>query len=326
VPLAQVRLAINLDMIGRLRNHRLEVYGTRTAPGLRRLVSLQNESDLRLDFNWSMIDDSDHYSFYERGIPCLMLHTDKHEDYHRPSDDIQRVNYEGAQSISRLLLRVVSAAADAERLPVFRPEIHSESITLKSQLEAPLPPLPSRLGVAWSAERAGEGVVELTEVTPGSAADRAGLRRGDRIIRFEEAAIDDADDFRRVVLAARNPVTVLVERRGATQAIPLQIELAGQPVQLGIAWRVDPAEPQSVVVCRVVAGSPAQEAGLRVGDRIYRIDGEDFRADIFRERLANSGESPTLLIEREGTVRELNAAHRRAAGMSRSVKPRGPAG
>ncbi|HEY1068547.1 MAG TPA: M20/M25/M40 family metallo-hydrolase, partial [Pirellulales bacterium] len=71
VPLASLKLAFNMDMVGRLRNRKLEVYGSRTAVGLRQLVSGWNVDSLNLDFTWEMKADSDHHSFYAKRIPVM---------------------------------------------------------------------------------------------------------------------------------------------------------------------------------------------------------------------------------------------------------------
>jgi hypothetical protein len=76
VPLKQVVMAFNADMIGRLKNNRLEVYGARSAAGLRKLVSRNNtDFGLQLDFMWHVNADSDHYSSSSRTFRSLMLHT-----------------------------------------------------------------------------------------------------------------------------------------------------------------------------------------------------------------------------------------------------------
>ena len=76
LPLDRIRLVINIDMIGRLVQNRAEVYGTRTAPGLRQLLAAQNpDESLSLVFTWETRRDSDHYSFYSRRIPYLMVFT-----------------------------------------------------------------------------------------------------------------------------------------------------------------------------------------------------------------------------------------------------------
>ncbi|MEX2113551.1 MAG: M20/M25/M40 family metallo-hydrolase, partial [Pirellulales bacterium] len=108
VPLKNVPILLNVDMIGRLRNSRVEVIGIRTTPGLRRLISQLNGAEaLTLDFNWDIRPDSDHQSFYSRGIPFLMLHTGKHSEYHRPSDDAELINNDGLSQIAQLMFHVV---------------------------------------------------------------------------------------------------------------------------------------------------------------------------------------------------------------------------
>jgi hypothetical protein len=121
VPLNQVALAFNADMIGRLGNKPLEVLGTRTAPGMRRLVSLANDDPhLKLFFNWELKENSDHFSFLERRVPVVMFHTGLHGDYHRPSDDAEKIDTNGMQQIGRMLFRLLDRAADEPQLGKFR--------------------------------------------------------------------------------------------------------------------------------------------------------------------------------------------------------------
>ena len=108
VPLRAVTMAFNADMIGRLRSETLHVFGTRTAPGMRRWLSESNQlTDLRLDFSWELKAHSDHYPLVEHGIPALMLHTGLHDDWHRPSDDVDKINHEGISATTRLLFSLV---------------------------------------------------------------------------------------------------------------------------------------------------------------------------------------------------------------------------
>ena len=127
VPLSRLKCFINIDMIGRLTNRRVEVYGTRSAAGLRQLVSHANSTQLDLDLTWKIKDDSDHWPFFNRGVPVLMLHTGLHKDYHRPSDDAERINQAGLEEVSRLICETVLALANAERLGQFRPESRRET-------------------------------------------------------------------------------------------------------------------------------------------------------------------------------------------------------
>ena len=75
-------------------------------------------------------------------------------------------------------------------------------------------------------------------------------------------------------------------------------------MRLGIAWRTDDAEPDTVIVSHVAAGSAAAAAGLRVGDRIYRVGGRDFADDAAFAQLARTLPGPLeLLVERDGRLR-----------------------
>jgi hypothetical protein len=309
LPLSQVKTTINLDMIGRLRSNRLLFYGTRTGYGLRRLASEQNTSpDLRLDMNWEMKADSDHYTFYERGIPTLMLHTDLHDDYHRPHDDAHKINVAGMEQVNRFLFSLAFELADGPRRFVFREAARRESADGRRTLEQALAPRPPRLGVRWKDETAeGRGVV-LREVFRRSAAEAAGLRVGDRIVEFGGAPVESDSQLRRVVATSASPVIAKVERTSEESPREVTIQLAGSPVRLGVTWREDRAESGTLIVTSVAGGSPAEQAGVRPGDRIYQINGQDFADGEAFRLLATTLPGPLeLVVERQGRVRTVTA-------------------
>ena len=264
VPLANLAIVINADMIGRLRDEHLIIYGSRTIAGLRRLVSRQNDaSELSLEFNWELKGDSDHHTFSSRSIPVLMMFTGLHEDYHRPSDDVEKINKDGMQRVARLMFNVLVELADAPELGPFRKAALQEaSATLQKRTERPLAPPAGRLGIRWDEKLAEDGQLVVTAVNPGSAADKGKLCAGDRITRFSGSDVTGAEPFRRLVLAAKNPVPVVVERRGEDEPRELTLELPGEPARLGIGWRVDDAEPGVVIINRLTPGSAADVAGL----------------------------------------------------------------
>jgi hypothetical protein len=306
VPLNDVVFMINLDMIGRLRNQQLEVYGSRTAAGLRRFVSEINyESNLRLNFNWELKANSDHHSFIAMGIPALMFHTGLHDDYHRPSDDSHTLNPQGMEQASRFLFGVAYQIADSDVVRPFRPEAQQETPGHLRQLEAALPAAPPRLGVRWYAESEGEGLV-LAHVERGRAAARGGLLVRDRLLEFAGQKILDKVAFRRQVLQARTPVEVVVERPGEEEPLQLSIELDGNPSRAGVAWREDKGEPGTVILTRVIHGSPASIAGLKPGDRIYEVGGESFDGSTeFFKALTTLPGPLAMTVEREGRLRTI---------------------
>jgi hypothetical protein len=305
VPLSRVRMAINMDMVGRLRNNELEVGGSRTARGLRQLVAKHNrQTDLSIDFTWEMKDNSDHYTFFSRRIPILMPFTGLHDDYHRPSDDSDKVNCEGMQLVTRLMFDLVYDVAEMPRLPVFRTASEQETPAMRKSLEQPLPPLPGRLGVSWkSSEDASRGV-RLTAVTAGSPAERAGIRVGDRIVRFGNRDVTDGELLKSWVLLAGEVVQITLERGGEPQPIVREVALNGKPVRLGFSWRVDDAEPGNLIVTRTVTGSPAAVAGLLPNDRVFAVGGESFADGVeFLERAAVLRSPIELTMERNGQTR-----------------------
>jgi hypothetical protein len=271
-PLAQVRLALNVDMVGRLRDNHVTVYGVRTAAGLRGMTTLANrDSRLILDFDWTQRDDSDHWSFFQRRVPYLMLFTGYHDDYHRPSDDVPKLNYHGLEHISKLLFELTRAAADEPSSAGFRHESLSEGPAQQKSAERPVTPR-SRLGIAWTPRQdPGEPHV-ITRTVAGSPAERMGLRPGDRIVGVDGLASHEIADLSDYVLSSPGGVTLLVEREGQPEPIELPVTLDGDPVRLGVSWRSDPAEPHAVIVTLVVPGSPAAKTGIQSGDRIYRTN------------------------------------------------------
>jgi len=268
---------VNADMLGRMRNGRLEVSGTRTAPGLRRLFSSSRmPPGMWLDFPWEYEDNSDHWPFFEAGVPSILLHTGLHDDYHRPSDDIEKLNINGMRLASAYVLEVVSRLADEEQLPAFRQASRSEHTYMRAERESLLPALPPRLGVRWNWQVAeGKPSVVVSTVTRGSGAEQAGLRAGDRITAVDGDEIKTESLLPAAVLRASKEVTLTVARE-KSEPQDIHVPLAGQQVKLGLSWREDSAAPGAVLITRVVPYSPAARAGVRLLDRIYTVQGEPF--------------------------------------------------
>src|SRR5262249_37082877 len=122
IPLENLKFAINVDMVGRLKDGRIEVGGTRCANGLRKQLSTSHLDKEWLDFSWEYKENSDHWTFYQAKIPSVYVHTGLHEDYHRPSDDVEKINTEGIRIITGYLLEKLSELADVDALPAFRDE------------------------------------------------------------------------------------------------------------------------------------------------------------------------------------------------------------
>ncbi|MFO0912426.1 MAG: M20/M25/M40 family metallo-hydrolase [Pirellulales bacterium] len=340
LPLDRIKLMINLDMVGRLRDDRVEVYGTRSWAGSRALVARANAAtSLLLDYRWEHKDNSDHDSFFQHSIPYLMYHTGLHENYHRPSDDVERLNYSGMERVSELVWNTLVEIDQQSELAPFRPESRQETEHDRTRWQmagsAPAP----RLGIQWDPQSISPAQpgLKITFVAPGSPADRAGLHVGDRLMTCNNQPIESADEFQRQVFAAQNLQLGIQPRSAAAQASrspvssvatadtvapagssavqpasaaeplgpwrEMNVALQGGPQKLGISWREIPGEASSVVLVQVAAGSPAARAGLRIGDRLVRLGPHVSLQATELTRLAPQLELPVEAeIERDGRL------------------------
>ncbi len=297
VPLEQVKVVVNCDMLGRMSHGGLQVLGWRSSWNMRPLVVWNNcHLGLPLHFPWPIKRNSDHYPFFQQQIPYLMFHTGLHEDYHRPSDDADKLNYSAMIRIAQLVLLTTVDLAQREHLPRFRFRVYEDP---EQRPRLSVRPRAKRLGLQWRA--ASQGPAVIRHVEPDSPAWQAGLRPGDQVVAFNGRPLQRPQQLRRWVLRARSQIR-LQWKTPAGKTVERIITLRGQPVRVGISWRADPWNPQLALITQVLPGTPAHRAGLRVGDRIYAV--QDQRL-VRGEQLAQllTGPGPFgLLVERQGRL------------------------
>jgi hypothetical protein len=304
IALDRVKFYFNLDMVGRLKNERIEVYGCRTFVGSRRLLAEENgDGKLALEFDWRIKADSDHYSFSQQGIPFLMLHTGLHENYHRPSDDAHLVDHDGIRRVSRLVFQSALRIADSDQIGKFREHARGESTYHQQLLEQSQMPQQPRFGLPWRKEPGDTLQIAFLAPSPGSPAEAAGIRAGDRLLTYEGILVDDEQRFRLELFAARGPKKFRIQREGIAEPLEIAIEPRGNPIRVGITWREDPAEPGTVLLTQVVPGSAADAAGLKVKDRVYAVGQHRFGGSDEFGKLINALPSPLeVLVERQGRL------------------------
>jgi len=185
VDLSKVHFMLNMDMIGRLNeDNRMVVGGVGTAPNFVPLLNSLNTSDLSIKQDSAGIGPSDHTSFYLKNIPVLFFFTGQHTDYHKPSDDVEKVNFTGQKAILNYAVRLIDALDKAPKL-VFQ--------ETKSKPED-TPRFKVTLGIMPDYTYEGEGV-HVDGVTDGKPAAKAGLQRGDRIIGLGDTEIHTIRDY-----------------------------------------------------------------------------------------------------------------------------------
>lgn len=307
VPLKQVKFMINVDMIGRLRKNQLEIIGSRTSSGLRKWLSERNsEAKLTFNFLWALKADSDHHTFFKQQIPVLMLHTGLHDNYHRPSDDADKINDAGLEQISRFLFTLTMDLANRKQVPLFREASTKESKKDRKRFEATLDTPRPRLGVSWTDHDSESGAIIVSRVRYKSPADTAGLKVQDRLLKFNGQDIGSDDQLIKLVSKVSRQATITIGREGEDKPLTLPVNFPDQASPLGMIWRSDPAEPESVTLVHVAEDSPAAQAGLQVGDRLLQLGDHPVRDGSELETfLQGVSQDLTVQYERLGQIKQL---------------------
>ena len=211
LPLERVAAMLNFDMVGRMRDDKLIVYGVGTARELPALLDSANAA-ARLDIR--PVSDgfgpSDHSSFYGKGIPVLHFFTDLHEDYHRATDDAAKINFEGMARVVNVAARVTRAIADRPaRLTPIRAPAPAPIASSGTGFSTYLGTIPDMGAVDVRG-------VRLTGVRPGSPADKAGLMAGDVIVEFAGRPVNDLYEYSDALRTHKpgDVVQIVAERKG----------------------------------------------------------------------------------------------------------------
>jgi acetylornithine deacetylase/succinyl-diaminopimelate desuccinylase-like protein len=227
-PLAETVMMINCDMVGRLNaRSELTMIGTGTAQGEDAIVeALGNSAGLKIkkvSGTSITFGDSDHAPFYKKQIPILFAFTGLHGDYHRPSDDSERINFAGMERIADYLELLALDIVRRPERPVFL-KVAQAPRTAARPAAAPTTGPSEHSGATRRVSvgtlpdydyKAGDGL-RITGVREGSPADKGGLREGDLIVRFGARAVGTIYDYMAALEACKpgDQVEVLVKREG----------------------------------------------------------------------------------------------------------------
>lgn len=211
IPLNQTVAMLNMDMVGRLRDEKLTIYGTGTASEFDALVDqLGMKHAFVVNKKPGGFGPSDHASFYERGIPVLHFFTGLHKQYHRPEDDSPLLNVAGMARISELVTESVEALAAADQRPTPRKVFGGDEIDglfesllgIDDKGTSGTPPKAKGSGQPYlgiALKKAGDNPQEtgaiIDTVAAKGPADVSGLRAGDVIVKFGEDPIREPADL-----------------------------------------------------------------------------------------------------------------------------------
>ena len=187
VPLEKVRAMVNFDMVGRLHDDKLIVYGVATATELPGIVDAANTAPkLAISAVGDGFGPSDHSSFYAKNLPVLHLFTDLHDDYHRASDVASKINAGGEARVVAFAERAIRAMADRNATLTFvrAPAPVARGGSSREGSNTYLGSIPDMAAGSTPGLR-------LSGVRVGSPADKGGLKTGDVIVELAGTAVKD---------------------------------------------------------------------------------------------------------------------------------------
>lgn len=199
---------LNLDTVGRLRGNRGAVLGGETAKEWPELLA---EPCALARVDCAVTPDggygpSDQMSFFLSGVPVLHFFTGAHTDYHKPTDTTDKVNAAGAAQIGKIVAELTRRLSQQPKPLKFNPGAKSPAPRgdLRN-FNASLGTMPDYAGPG-----PGKSGVLVGGVRPGGAAERAGLRRGDLLVRIGRHDIHSIEDFMYVLNASKPGETAKV--------------------------------------------------------------------------------------------------------------------
>ena len=212
IDLSKANYMLNMDMVGRLREDgTLSISGTGTAPVWTQSLNALNE-DFKLVLNESGVGPSDHTSFYLQDIPVLHFFTGQHEDYHKPTDDAELLNYEGMRKITGYIVDLVGELDDDPKLSFRKTKNESEQV----------PRFRVAMGVIPDYLFDGKGM-RIDGVSEGKPAQKAGLQKGDIVIQMGDSTVTDMMSYMRALSAFEkgDTTSVVVTRDGEDMEIKI---------------------------------------------------------------------------------------------------------
>lgn len=187
IDISTVNYMVNMDMIGRLdpQTKTVIVHGTGTSPVWETLVRGFENENIKIKTDSSGVGPSDHTSFYLKDLPVLHFFTGSHSDYHKPSDDWQKINYAGEAEVLKLIVKIIESNQTQGKLAFLK---------TKSKQQAGRSAFKVTMGVMPSYSSTAVGL-QVDGVTEGKPAQKAGIKTGDIIVQLGDYEIKDVYSY-----------------------------------------------------------------------------------------------------------------------------------
>lgn len=215
IDLTKVNYMINMDMIGRLDpvSKSVAVSGTGTSPVWEPALKNVAKGSLSIKTDSAGVGPSDHTSFYLKDIPVLHFFTGSHSDYHKPSDDFDKINYAGEKEVLELIVNLIDKLNTEPKLAFLKTKNKSMSSARSFKVT---------LGVMPSYTSTEEGL-KVDGVSEGKPAQKAGLQAGDLIIQIGEYPIKNIEAYMEVLTKFEKGQSTEVKVKRGNEVISLPL-------------------------------------------------------------------------------------------------------
>lgn len=214
VDIKKINYMVNMDMVGRLNDSTrgITIGGYGTSPAWGKLIDVHDRSfTIKIDSAGS--GPSDHTSFYRKELPVLFFFTGTHSDYHKPSDDAEKINYKGAGDIVQFILSVIKATTQQEKL-VFT-KTREAANSGKSSFKV-------TMGIMPDYTFSGMGVL-VDGISEGRPAQKAGIRVGDIVLQVGEYPVQDVQGYMQVLSKFNKGNETIVKIKRGAEKIEVKI-------------------------------------------------------------------------------------------------------
>lgn len=185
-PLEKINYMINMDMVGRLNAERkLIINGAGTSPAWQPVLEKMNVDSIIVKTSESGVGPSDHTSFYLKDIPSLHFFTGTHTEYHKPSDDKEKLNYAGMVSVMNCILHTIQSVNGNGELAFTKTKDENNENTPRFKVT---------LGVVPDYMFEGSGM-RIDGVSDGKPASKAGMLAGDVVIAIGSNEVKDMNSY-----------------------------------------------------------------------------------------------------------------------------------